>query len=105
MSDLRATVLGLSNQQPLLARTFELEAVKSALVDLKSGGRGEVKTLVLEPGAGESPAAVALSTELKLQQERMQQWQERMGESWDSSLSLYPNILNLLLRSPKVLLS
>ena len=81
MSDLRTTVLALSTQQPLLARTFELDAVKSALLDLKSGGRGEIKTLVLEPGAGESPAAVALSAELKLQQEMMQQWQERMGES------------------------
>ena len=85
VSDLRASVSVLAAQQPLLAHSYEVEGLRQAVLELKGagqhqqsqGGRG---LLVLGPQDGDSPAAEALMAELKHQQEREKQWQERMGE-------------------------
>lgn len=83
MSDLRALVSSLAAQQPLLARTYEVEGLKRALLDLQAGARSSNRTanfpLELCRDVGSSALAM-LMEELKHYQERAIEWQARMGK-------------------------
>ncbi|GAX83361.1 hypothetical protein CEUSTIGMA_g10786.t1 [Chlamydomonas eustigma] len=83
VADLKAQLSELLLQQPLLAKTYELEGLKRTLLNSlgKPQGPAQNASVVLEAGADESIAGKALIEELKKQHERSAEWQERMDKA------------------------